>query len=176
MRTEEGKKIDKTGGYSCHIPGFLGTVNCNSYTWIKHNTWETFFHVIGFVDKASLVTAALQMSLHSWQTENNNIQTLPGCWFWFFIRGKVVAVHFPWKASTARQMQINEERIQTVQINDRAGAVWAQSFPDGGKINRFLQQIQMIFSFYTTCALCWKIRLLPIGENSFFFFLKHIYI
>lgn len=63
-------------------------------------------------------------------------------------------------------MQISVERIQTVQIKDRAGAVWAQSFPDTRKINRFLQHIQMISTFYTGCVLFWKIQVLPTAENN----------
>lgn len=120
-----------------------------------------------FVDETSLcTTVVLWMRLQSWQTENNNVQQLLGCWFWFFIHVKVVVVHCPEKASTSRQMQINVERIQTVEIKDRAGAVWAQSFPDGRKINRFLQHIQMISTFYTGRVLCWKIQVLPTGEND----------
>lgn len=99
------------------------------------------------------------------QTEDNNVQKLLGCW-WFFFHVKVVVVHCPEKASTSRQMQIIVERIQTVQIKDRAGGVWAQSFPGSRKINRFLQHIQMISTFYTGRVLCWKIRVLPSGAND----------
>lgn len=110
-------------------------------------------------------TVVLQMGLHSWQTENNNVQKLPGYPGLVLYSCKSSCSPLPREASTARQMQINAERIQTVQIKDRAGAVWAQSFSDGRKINRFLQHVQIIFTFCPVRVLCWEIRLLPVGGN-----------
>lgn len=117
-KTEGRKNMENGGSFSLVLRDQLGLVSCQmtysrlygniwSYLWniyllymyIRNDTtWELPFYVIDLVEETSLfTTVVLQMGLHSWQTENNNVQKLPGYWVWFSIHVGVVAVHCPEK-------------------------------------------------------------------------------